>query len=341
MTDEEVTYEWHPRTLADAYKEREPTRYIVDKFFHTHSLNIVYGSPGSMKSMMLADMCAHVVHGSDWLPGLDGGHGVPVDQSPVFWLDMDNGLRRTDERFAAIGRFYDLPETAPLHYISMPSPPLVAHDIDSMSLLRDSIFACGAKLVIVDNLGLITGEVEENSAMMAVIMGNLRQLAERTGIALVMIHHQRKGGAQNSRAGDALRGHSSIEASIDLALHIVRDGNSQDVTIRSTKTRGVDVPTVVARFYYEHIPGTNDLKVANFNGLPVVRGDNIIQEAIVDVLSTNGGMTKGRLVDAVHERLLGEQGMNKIRNWIDEMVGVTGELEMETGKYNAKIISLS
>ncbi len=340
MTDDEPT--WDIRTLANAYEDREPTEYIVDKFFATHSLNILYGAPGAMKSMLLADMCAHVVAGSDWLPGLEsGGGGIPVKKAPVLWLDMDNGARRTDERFAAIGRAGNLEPDAPLFYISMPDPHLIAHDMDSMVLFRDTIWNCEARLVVIDNLGLITGDIEENSAMMAIVMGNLRKLAERTGAAFVVVHHQRKGGAQNSRPGDALRGHSSIEAAIDLALHIVKEKNSTQVTIRSTKTRGVDVPTVTARFNFDHISQTNDLRIAYFDGIATVHGENPVRDSIVDTLGDFDQITKSRLADEVHDRLRGEYGINKIRNWISEMVDVTGEIDEEVGARGAKILRRS
>jgi hypothetical protein len=342
MSEQEfVEPEWELRSLHNAYEEREPTRYIVNKFFATHTLNVVYGSPGSMKSMILADMAAHVAAGTDWLPGVEtGGRGIEVEKNAVFWLDMDNGGRRTDERFGAIARAGNLDADLPLFYISMPNPALIAHDIDSMLLFRNVIEHNEARLVVVDNLGLITGDIEENSAMMAIVMGNLRTVAERTGAALVLVHHQRKGGSAGGRAGDALRGHSSIEAALDLALHIAREPNSPEVTIRSTKTRGVDVPTLTARFNYEHLEGTSDLHKAWFDGLPVARGDNPVRDAILGALKVNGTMTKGRLADMVYKQLQGEYGKNGIRNWIADMAEVTEEIESKKGKHGAQILSL-
>lgn len=330
---------WDILTLADAYEPRPPTEYIVDKFFATESLNIFYGAPGSFKSLILADMCAHIVAGTGWLPGLNGSEGIAVKPSPVFWLDLDNGRRRTNERMEAVARANDLAEDAPFFYVSMPTNPhFTAASLDAMIMLRGYINHYDAKLVVIDNLSLITGDVEENRAEMATIMGNLRILAERTQAAVVVIHHQRKGGS-DGRPGDALRGHSSIEAAIDLALHVVRESNTNEVTITSTKTRGVDVPSVIARFQFEHRLGTSDLYEAWFDGKPVIRGDNPIREAILKVLDEHGPLTKGRLRDEVHDALQGSHGLNRISNWITDMAEMTDELVVETGEYNAKIIS--
>lgn len=327
MTDETNTPQWEIRTLANAYEQRDPTEYIVDKYFATYTLNIVYGSPGSMKSMMLADLCAHVASGTKWLPC--GSGGIECKQSPVLWVDMDNGGRRTDGRFDAIGKANALPVDAPLYYVSMPNPSLIAHDLDSMLMLKGYIMQLGAKFIVIDNLGLITGDVEENGAGMAQIMGNLRTLAERTGAAIVLVHHQRKGGAAGGRAGDALRGHSSIEAAIDLAIHITREQNTDQITLRSTKTRDVPVPTATANFSYEHKPGTNDLYKAWFDGLAKRGGENPIRDEILSIVEFyENGIGKGKLMEMVRDNL-GEEapGVNKIRAEIDHMLAVSKEIE--------------
>lgn len=342
MEEDEAPTQWEIRTLAQAYEKREPTRYIVDKFFATGSLNILYGPPAAMKSMLLADLCACVAGGREWLPGaLPNGKGVAVEQCPVYWIDLDNGTRRTDERIEAVARARQLPDDAPFYYTSMPVPPLNMGDLDMMIYLKQTIRDLKAGVTVIDNLGLITGEIEENSAQMAMVMGYLRQIAEGTKTVMILIHHQRKGGANGGRAGDALRGHSSIEASVDLALHVIREVGQDELTIRSTKTRGVDVPTVGALFNYQHIPGTNDLKSAWFSGKVARRGDNAIREAIIQTVDYNGEIAKTKLAQLVYENLTPDApGINKIRAWIDDMLAnEQGIKEVLKGKY--KLIALT
>jgi hypothetical protein len=338
MNDETIP-QWEIRTLKHAYTPRPPTEYIVDQFFAKASLNGVYGAPGSLKSMILADACAHIVAGTNWLPGFEGT-GISVKKTAVLWVDLDNGTRRTDERMEAVSRANNLPEDAPLYYVSMPVPPLIAHDVDSILMLRDLIWQYEAELVVIDNLGNITGDIEENSSGMAIVMGNLRQLAERTGAAIVVIHHQRKGGAAGGRAGDALRGHSSIEAALDLAIHIVREPNSLTISGRSTKTRGVDVPDFMADFYYEHRDGTNDLSRAWFDGKAFRRGENTIRDEILATVESYGEIGKTKLVEVVKDALGQDApGVNKIRAWLDDMIATTGELK-ESKEGNYRVITL-
>jgi len=82
------------------------------------------------------------------------------------------------------------------------------------------------------------------------VMANLRWVADYTGAVLIVIHHARKGNpaGPGGREGDRLRGHSSIEASLDLAL--IAERSDDDLTIRSTKTRDNPVKPFVARWTY-------------------------------------------------------------------------------------------
>lgn len=336
MSDDDTTAPgWVLRNLTHAYTERKPTEWVVNGIFATQSLSAVYGPPGSYKSMLLADLAAHVVAGTPWMPG---GANIPVQQCPVLWVDMDNGTRRTDERVDAVAKAHNLPEDAPFYYVSMPLPPLIGHDLESMLLLRDCIRDLGARFVVIDNLGMATGDVEENNSQMALIMGNFRIVAERTGAALVVIHHQRKGGAQGGRAGDALRGHSSIEAALDLALLIVREPNQPQVSVLSTKTRGVDVPPFSGRFLFEHVPGTNDLARAWFEGVETnVNREQVVQDAIYRVLE-DGPLTKTLLANRA-KAVAGEHapGINIVRGIIDQMLA-DGELIERKAQGNKRVI---
>ena len=338
-----VARPWMFRTLVEAREPRPPTEYIIDKFLETHSLNIIYGAPGSLKSMIALDMALAVAGGQAWMPGLfPGGQGASVTGSAVIWIDMDNGQRRTDQRVDAMSKRRRLPNSAPFYYISMPTPSLIAHDVESMALLHDEIYALDARLVVIDNLGLVTGTVEENSAEMAQVMKNFRWIAERTGAALLLLHHQRKGGAAGSRAGDALRGHSSIEASLDLALHVVREAQTNQISVRSTKTRGVDVPNVVADFFYEHVPGTNDLDDAWFTAIEVRKSEFLLKQTIISCAEGfKIGVPKNKLREMVYDDLDGQFSHAKIRAEIEHLIEVTGELTLAEGKQGAKLVMLN
>jgi AAA domain len=334
---------WQPFTLADAYQERPPVEYIAGGLFALPSLNIPYGAPGTLKSFWLADLLVCVSAGiihlppAPWITG-NGAKAIPTKQNPVMWCDFDNGRRRTHDRFGALGRAHELPaDNRNLIYYSMPSPWLDASDKASIGNLALRIMDHGAKLVVIDNLGVVSGDAEENSSEMARVMSGFRQLAEDTGAAVVLVHHQRKSNGSTGRAGDALRGHSSIEASLDLALLIEREDYASIVTIKPTKSRGEDVLPFSAAFTYT-LKDNGELDTAKFFGVASEdkKSDVAIDKAILAALPAGLTMNKTDLAKVVKTELT-DVGVNRIRDRIDQLESLK-KIRASTGKNNTERI---
>jgi hypothetical protein len=62
-------FAWTPLTVATAYIPRPPTRYVIDELFEAGSLNVVYGAPGSLKSLLLVG-CLRVCRGRRAMVGV-------------------------------------------------------------------------------------------------------------------------------------------------------------------------------------------------------------------------------------------------------------------------------
>jgi hypothetical protein len=332
--------QWQPLTMGDVYKPLDPIRYIVNELLELGSLNILYGPPGTLKSFLIQDLAACVVTGKTWLQpapwGNGAGRAMTTTQAPAVWLDFDMGARRTIERFAALGRHYGISNEAPLKIYSMPVPPLNAGDPVHVDLLATR--ASGAGLIVIDNLRTVSGGIDENSSQMSEVMFNLRWLAELTGAAVLVIHHERKSNGFAGRSGDALRGHSSIEAAIDLALRVEREPYSDLITVVSTKTRGLEVlPFSCAFTYDKSLDGA--LNTAAFYG--VESEDNqsnyAIEREIIDALKLEP-MNQSKLWGAVHE-VLPDVGKNRIIDQIKRLVS-SDKISVKTGNQNAKIYSL-
>jgi hypothetical protein len=289
--------------------------------------------------MLMCDLAASVAAGEPWLPPppkKPGNVQRATTQAAVLWADFDNGPRTMHERVEAVCRARDLSEDAPFYYVSMPTPWLDASDFDSVLEFAGIVERLGVKLVIVDNLRDVSGKVDENSAEMGNVLSHFRRLAEDTRSAVVIVHHQRKSSGFTGRAGDALRGHSSIEAALDLALLVEREEYADSVKVTATKVRGADVYPFGALFTYEHKPGTAELAKARFFGQEVedLTSDPAIRRAILEEVKTDPGINKGTLTDAVKERLGGEPGLHRIGQQIDHLAA-DGKLAMKVGAYNA------
>jgi len=327
---------WRVFTPADAYAPRPPVVYVVDGLFPLPSLSIVYGAPSSLKSFLLADMSVCVVTGQKWLDS-HFHTGRDTLRSPVMWIDLDNGPRRMHERFAALGRAYGMKEDDPLFYYVMPSPwPDLSRrsDVESMALRA---LSHSAKVIIIDNLGVAIGGADENSAEMAGVMANVRWLCESTGAAVIIIHHQRKASGIKSRLGESLRGHSSIEASLDLALLVERADGRNEVIIKATKSRDVLVKPFSASFVYEHEEGSQELAVARFYGNPVIDSSSsaAIEQVILEVLR-DGPMNQSQLQQAVKE-YLPNVGVRRISAVAKRMID-NGSIHSSNGPRNSLLL---
>ena len=334
---------WQPFTLKDAYEERPPLAYAVGKLFELPSVNVVYGQPGGYKSFLMADLAACVASGSPWLSPAPGENGAafPVTPGVAVWLDFDNGKRRTHDRFAALGRARNLPEDTPLAYYSMPTPWLNTDNKGQIAELAELIKARGARLVIIDNLGAVTPTVDENSAEIIRVFAHLRWLAEDTGVALVVIHHQRKSNGWKTRKGESLRGHSGIEAALDLVLLVERsEEQRENLAIVPTKTRGLECKSFGAIFAFENRPD-GELNAARFFGKAVQSDELVmvatIRAAILASLAAGEEVKKGELVTRTQAKLSGI-GEKRITGVIDFMLE-QGVLTAHYGPRKSQLIS--
>jgi len=331
---------WVVETLADAYADNTPIEFIVDGLIPVPSLSIVYGGPGTLKSMLLADLAVCVAAGTLWLQRLDGDDGTPgtsfrTKQSPVLWLDFDNGAKRTRQRMAALGRGHEQPGNLPLHYLSMPMPWLEANDRSMMIDVAKYVKHHGYRMLIVDNLGLVNGGTDENSSEMAQVMGLLRWLSEEAGCAVIVVHHQRKssGGSSSdvgARKGDSLRGHSTIEASLDMALLVERKGIEDTILVIPTKTRDYHKFSFFGAVWtYEHYADDSyRLRTGRFWARSVATGEEGVNLAIIAVIKNEmrgkGWIAAKDVADLVRDRMAAKPGgkppgTNKVRGLLRQM----------------------
>jgi len=170
------------------------------------------------------------------------------------------------------------------------------------------------------------------------VMFNLRWLADVTGAAIVIIHHQRKGNGIGGRAGDALRGHSSIEAAIDLALQITREPYAELINIEMTKSRGLEVYPFSAAFTFDH-NNAGDLETAAFYSIePDDKQSNRAIEREIKTALQSGGMIQTALWQAVKDALP-DVTKNRILDYIKRMVA-RNEINMTVGAKNARVYTL-
>jgi hypothetical protein len=295
---------WKIFSLVDAFAPRPPIVYAVEGLFPIPSLVVLYGAPGALKTAFAMHLAACVAGGVPFLEPLPGNSwsSKAVSQSPVLHLDFDNGKRETSDRAEAVARGLGLSPDAPFFYCTMPTPRLDAGNPKDVDALLRRIEGCGARVVTIDNLGVISGGADENSGEMIRVMDGLRRISDEASCNVTVMHHERKAKDVASRLGDRMRGHSSIEAAVDLALLIERDSaTSPNVTIRCSKTRGMTVEPFGAAFAFEHKPGTTQLHSFRFFGFPVTVEDDAgeLDETILETAGKQPWLSGNKLMKAV------------------------------------------
>lgn len=339
--DQQAVDSWRPLTMSDVFEPMPPVEFIASGILERESLNILYGPPGTLKSFLLQDLAVCVATGSNWIepaPWGEGGRLIRTTQAPTLWLDFDMGQRRTRERFAALARHHKATKETPLTIYTMPRPGLDAGDPVHVDLLAQRALGIEAGFIVIDNLRTISGGRDENDSRMSDVTDNLRWLAELTKAAVVVIHHERKSGGFKARMGDSLRGHSSIEAAIDLALKVEREPQANLITITSTKTRGLEVLPFSAVFSHTK-DGGGTLETACFFSVESedTQSDFAIDREIKTALKDNP-MNQTSTTEAV-KQVLPDVGVNRIRDRLQQL-SAADKVRVTKGKNFSKIYSL-
>jgi hypothetical protein len=263
------------------------------------------------------DLAISVALGRPWLCPFEASpaSAFPVEQSPVVWLNVDTPTETLDERFAAIARAYRVEMDIPLRYYSFPSPGLIATNSAAMSALRTRLTNFQARLLIVDCLQQVRGDIEENSSEMGLVILPFRELAEHCGCSVILIHHINKAGG--------FRGSTSIENLVDLLLCVERDGHSPDISIIPGKVRHEDIRPFSASFIYQHKPDTTELLSAQFAGLKPTRLDESIEvkEAIIEILTHKPSLNLTQIFTEIVSRFQESRlpGKHRIRGTLESL----------------------
>jgi len=211
-------------------------RWLVEELWAAEAVGIVGGEPKCCKSFLALDMAVAVAAGRPCLRRF----AVP-QAGRVLLYAAEDALpvvrRRLEGIAAAVGvALADLD----IHVITAPSLRLdLAADQERLAATAAHL---RPRLLILDPLVRLH-RVDENAATeVAPLLAYLRDLQRRLALAVVLVHHARKG-AGNVRAGQALRGSSELHAWGDSNLYLRRHGSDLTLTIehRAAAAPG-DVP---------------------------------------------------------------------------------------------------
>ena len=194
--------------LAEAPEQR---RWLVDQLWSEEAVGIIGGEPKCCKSFLALDLAVAAA-----TPCLR--RFAVTRPGRVLLYPAEDALhivrRRLEGICAAAG--VALPELD-IQVITASSLRL---DLDAdRARLEDAVARLKPRLLVLDPFVRLHRIDENVSGEVAPLLAYLRDLQRRHGLAVILVHHARKG-AGNMRAGQALRGSSEFHAWGDSNLYL-------------------------------------------------------------------------------------------------------------------------
>lgn len=189
--------------------------WLIHDLWATEAVGIVGGEPKCGKSFLALDMVVAVAAGVPCLRRFPAARC-----GPVLLYAAEDALHVVRTRLEGICRAAAVSlADLPIHVITAPSLRLdLAEDRHQ---LQATIAAVCPLLLVLDPFVRLHRVDENASSEVAPLLAYLRELQRRFALAVVLVHHARKG-AGSVRGGQALRGTSELHAWGDSNLYLRR-----------------------------------------------------------------------------------------------------------------------
>jgi hypothetical protein len=296
-------------TIADALKAPKFIPQRIRGILPAKGLSLIYGDPGSLKSMFAFHCAMSVALGRDVLTG------VPVRKGRVLILDSDNGIERLKVRLGALARgvaMSGIEDVSDLVYREMHynGTPISIDTPVGLEALQRAIDDAEAEMVILDSYGGACGAADMNKPEMQRHLLNLRGVAERLGIVVWGIHHSNKTGG--------MMGTQHFLSTADIPLEVRRPDIMGDlIELSPKKIRDGDVPVRSAMWWRVLTPAVDEfgmevkyLEQAGFRADPAAAAGRESAEHVAERIALQvvteypNGITQQALADSVHEELV-------------------------------------
>lgn len=209
---------------ADLDPRPPEQQWLIEGLWGEQAVGIVGGEPKSCKSFLALAVAVAVASGA---PCLRRFPVVRTGRVLLFAAEDALGVVRCrlDGICAAAGV-----ELAALDLDVITAPTLRIDTADDQQRLADTVAALRPTLLILDPFVRLHRIDENVCSEVAPLLAYLRDLQRRFALAVLVVHHARKG-AGRARAGQALRGSSEFHAWVDSALYLRRTDDDLSLTI--------------------------------------------------------------------------------------------------------------
>ena len=202
----------------------EQHRWLVTGLWSEQAVGIVGGEPKCCKSFLALDLAVAVAAGVPCLRRF----AVPR-AGRVLLFAAEDALHIVRRRLEAISAAASV-ALANLD-IQVITAPTLRLDLDAdRRNLAETVASLQPRLLILDPFVRLHRIDENASGEVAPLLAYLRELQRRHDVAVLIVHHAKKGGG-GVRAGQALRGSSEFHAWGDSNLYLRREGDTLTLTV--------------------------------------------------------------------------------------------------------------
>jgi hypothetical protein len=223
---------FRPGTMADIAQKVQGIKYLVPGWIPFGALTQVIGEPGVGKSLLLLWLIRCLVLCKRWFNGALGFPDtrcvVLCDTEGRFGVNLDR-LRKWGLPEEALGRIL-----SPFDGTDLLTPVDLTNPFH-LNRIERAIVRHKCPLVVIDSLRGAHGR-EENDSKIAGLLQPLVEMAQRTGAAIILVHHARKLGFDEDLCANSSRGSNAIQASFLAQIGVDRpDPNSPWRRVRMLK----------------------------------------------------------------------------------------------------------
>jgi len=202
----------------------EQHRWLVTGLWSEQAVGIVGGEPKCCKSFLALDLAVAVAGGVPCLRRF----AVPR-AGRVLLFAAEDALHIVRRRLEGISAAASV-ALANLD-IQVITAPTLRLDLDAdRRNLAETVASLQPRLLILDPFVRLHRIDENASGEVAPLLAYLRELQRRHDVAVLVVHHAKKGGG-GVRAGQALRGSSEFHAWGDSNLYLRRDGDDLSLSV--------------------------------------------------------------------------------------------------------------
>lgn len=190
----------------------QPQPWLVEQLWTSAAVGVIGGSPKCGKSWLALDMAVSIASATPCL-------GVfPVHASgPVLLYAAEDSAAALRARLETLSRIRQL-DFVSLDVRVITADSLRLDRLQDQDRLQATVAAHQPVLLVIDPLVRVHAIDENVAGQVAALLGYLRTLQRKTGVAVALVHHVRKNASASQGAGYSLRGSSDLYAWLDSFL---------------------------------------------------------------------------------------------------------------------------